>query len=342
MKKIKIFFIFVLLAFMVFGANNTVNASEFSVATEEEFLGLRQESETTTIKLSTDITIDNSLTNLNLYNNYTIDLNGHDLYIKKSLKFLYYADNITVTFIDSSADKTGRITTNPNGNPLNIRRASLGDDTYICNFVFDGITFEQVDIVGTIFTYSVDEYFNLNIKIHNSNIIVDDSILMNEPSSLEYLTLDIQNSTIEAKDRSVSISKFIEGWTFGDIVDTTKYTIKGIPENETVLEEITADTLTTNFYEKIIVSTTPRIVRVKFDALEYGYDKTDIVGVKIKSLVPEMSNYSVQVSGQEFILTPDDDGETVLSPKEGLSAGDYTAQITIEPTDSSIATVAFL
>jgi len=334
MKKIKFFFLFVLLAFFVLSANNTVNASEFLVATEDDFLTTRQENETTTIKLDADITLDNTRPELNVYNDYIIDLNGHDLYIRKFLNVWYYADNITIKFIDSSANKTGRITTNPTSNPFNIRRASLGDEAYVANFIFDGITFEQVDIVGTIFNFTANEYFNLNFKIYNSTIIVDDSILQGTPASLENLSLDIQNSTIEAKSRSVKIANSIDGLTFGDVVDTTKYNIKGIPENETILEEISADTPVTNKYEKIIVSIAPKIIRVKFDPLEYGYSNEGI-GIPIKSLVEGIPNYSVQVSGQEFIFEPDENGENILKPKEGLKAGDYTAQITIEPTDSS-------
>ena len=329
------------LSFMLVGFTN-VNAATTTaeVNNYSELTDKMSDNVTDVVKLTSDITLDeNSNTRFDIEMSKTLDFNGFTLTVPEHYEFkLIYKNSLDLKFINSNSSKRAKLNLLKNIGTTPIYNEIMKAE-YTVNFEMDGVDVEYIKDFDNFWQTAGDYRFNnvvfKNLKVTGFYEIVD---------IRAYKTTKFSNVTKESK----------KGPSQTFLIKSSTLTVNDVIDANAVVEYYSTDGVMTadraaaldsiNTYRGPITVKFVKGFSVSDVELNGVYGETPEANISIKNVgenalqvksvtVSDTDKFEIIGSTQPTIGVGATNTDFKVKAKTGLSAGKYTATITV--TDAS-------
>ena len=329
------------LSFMLVGFTN-VNAATTTaeVNNYSDLTDKMSDNVTDVVKLTSDITLDeNSNTRFDIEMSKTLDFNGFTLTVPEHYEFkLIYKNSLDLKFINSNSSKRAKLNLLKNIGTTPIYNEIMKAE-YTVNFEMDGVDVEYIKDFDNFWQTAGDYRFNnvvfKNLKVTGFYEIVD---------IRAYKTTKFSNVTKESK-KGPSQTFLIKSSTLtvNDVIDANAvveyYSTDGV-----MTADRTAALDSINTYRGPITVKFVKGFNVSDVELNGVYGETPEANISIKNVgenalqvksvtVSDTDKFEIIGSTQPTVDAGATNTDFKVKAKTGLSAGKYTATITVTDAD---------
>ena len=341
------------LSFMLVGFTN-VNAETTTANVEDRtaLINAMDDKTTDIVRLNKDIELSSEYnTTFSIEKSKTLDLNGHTIIVPdgKEINFWYYAD-ADIKIMNSSNSSSAKIIGNHTGaSTYFLLSGAIIRDAEKVNFEIDGVDFEVKNSNFTTIVFMKDGQKYENLIIKNSNVNGNQYLFWSGSAKKVYL----ESITLKGADRNL----------YRQLSNTSSLTVNDVIDANAVVEyypssgvKATADrtailnTSNLNAYWGPITVKFANGFKVSDATLTGKYGETPEANISIKNVgenalqvksvtVSDTAKFEIIGSTQPTV----DAGATnntdfKVKAKTGLSAGTYTATITVTDVDDKTYT----
>ena len=334
------------LSFMLVGFTN-VNAATTTaeVNNYSDLTDKMSDNVTDVVKLTSDITLDeNSNTRFDIEMSKTLDFNGFTLTVPEHYEFkLIYKNSLDLKFINSNSSKRAKLNLLKNIGTTPIYNEIMKAE-YTVNFEMDGVDVEYIKDFDSFWqtagTYRFNNVVFKNLKVTGFYEIVD---------TRAYKTTKFSNVTKESK----------KGPSQTFLIKSSSLTVNDVIDANAVVEYYSTDGVMTadraaaldsiNTYRGPITVKFVKGFSVSDVELNGVYGETPEANISIKNVgenalqvksvtVSDTDKFEIIGSTQPTIGVGATNTDFKVKAKTGLSAGKYTATITITDADDKTYT----